>query len=356
VPVSSAKRALLVVAILVAVTASAAAIYFYRHSGALPGASSGHAPGIFTQLPPDAPVVAYIDVAALRRLKDSPLATVLGLASPGPQADKEYADFVRETGFDYTRDLDRVAIAAWPSNLGPPSPSTREPPGRLLALADGRFDTKKLEAYAARTGRVEKDSPRPIHRFSGQGPGQDIFLTIASADRVFLATDAALLALPAGSSAATTAPLDSAIRQRIERVAGAPLFAVARTDHLPANFYTNFVNSPELEHLARSVQGLSLAGKPSGDDIQLTLDAECDSMNSAFQIATLVDGFRLFGSAALADPKTRAQMTREQANFLKALIQQLKVDHQDRWVRLSLDVTPQMLNSAVPSKRGSPNK
>lgn len=71
-------------------------------------------------------------------------------------------------------------------------------------------------------------------------------------------------------------------------------------------------------------------------------------MKNALAIGTLLDGFRVFGAMALSDPKTRRQMSKEQAAFLDAVINQLKVTHQDRWVRLSLDITPQMLGEPAP--------
>jgi GAF domain-containing protein len=75
-------------------------------------------------------------------------------------------------------------------------------------------------------------------------------------------------------------------------------------------------------------------------------------MQSSFEIATLLDGFRMVGSIALADPKTRRDMTKEQAAFLTALASQVKVAHQDRWVRLRLDITPAMLGSSAAGPAG----
>ncbi len=82
-------------------------------------------------------------------------------------------------------------------------------------------------------------------------------------------------------------------------------------------------------------------------------------MKNALAIGTLLDGFRMFGVMALSDPKTRRQMSKEQATFLDAVINQVKVTHQDRWVRLSLDLTPQMLgeptsHSSVSSPSAAP--
>jgi hypothetical protein len=66
-------------------------------------------------------------------------------------------------------------------------------------------------------------------------------------------------------------------------------------------------------------------------------------VKSAFEISTLLDGFRMVGSMALSDPKAMQQMTKQQAAFVQALIRQLNISRQDRWVRLRLNITPQML-------------
>src|SRR5277367_6671409 len=48
---------------------------------------TGAPPDILSKLPAGSPVIAYMDAAALRKLKDSPLAAMLGLASAGPHED-----------------------------------------------------------------------------------------------------------------------------------------------------------------------------------------------------------------------------------------------------------------------------
>jgi hypothetical protein len=42
-------------------------------------------------------------------------------------------------------------------------------------------------------------------------------------------------------------------------------------------------------------------------------------------------------------------MTKEQAAFVEALIRQLDITRQDRWVRLHLNITPEMLGEQHPS-------
>ncbi len=340
---SSKKRAWISTTALVLLAAAGAGAYLYRIHRPFSRASAGSPPTILNELPPDAPAIIYLDVAALRKLQESPLAAILGLTDSGPHADRDYQQFVRDTGFDYTRDLDKTAIALWPTSLNTPSHGPDEE--RVLVVAEGHFDQGKIEAYALRSGRVSARGAQSVYEMPGNPPVSFEFL---SATRIALASGKEVDALPLPSNFPAR---DPEMQARLDRVAGAPIFAVARTDHLPDSFYADLRNSPQLESIARSIQGVTLAGQPEGDLIKMSLDAECDTVKSAFEIGTLLDGFRMVGSMAFADPKTRRQMNREQAAFLDAVIRNVKITYQDRWVRISLDVTPDMLgaHSSVPS-------
>jgi hypothetical protein len=335
VAISSRERALIVLVALVLAAAAGLGIYVRRMRRPLPAASAGPAPSLLGQLPGDAPALAFVDLAALRRLRGSPLAAILGLTHADASADPDYAAFVRDTGFDYTRDLDRTAIAFWPA--GPGTPATAMGDERLVAIADGRFDDQKIKAYALRTGTVIPRGTGPLYRVPGNPPLSFEFL---STTRIALASgkDAERLLTLSGRPAR-----DPVVERRIDRVAGAPIFAVARTDNLPSNFYASFGKGTQLERLARSIQGLTLAGQPDGDRIAIALDGECDSMKDALEVATLLEFSRMGASVAIGDPQTRRRMTPEQMAFLEQVIQKLQVNHQDRWVRLTLDITPQML-------------
>jgi hypothetical protein len=208
---------------------------------------------------------------------------------------------------------------------------------RILAIADGRFNQEKIEAYALRTGRVVARGGQPVYEAPGNPPISFKFL---SPTRISLASGKNATDLLNASGATAR---DPGMQSRIARVAGAPIFAVVRTDELPPGFYSNFRNSKQLERMARAVRGLTFAGQPDGEKIKVALDAECDSMTDALQLAALLDILRMGTSIALSDPKTRRPMNPEQAAFLRAVLNQVNVTHQDKWVRLTLEVTPEML-------------
>jgi hypothetical protein len=343
-PTSALKQVAVVVAVVVCVAAAAGALLLYRWHRPFQSPKAGTAPEILTELRADAPVIAYIDVAALRRLQESPLAAMLGLAGQDPHEDPDYQNFVRDTGFDYTRDLDQVAAAFWPSFSPKTPPEVAD--NRTLAIAEGRFDESRIKAYALRTGTTVAVGKQSLYVVPGH---PTVALEFRSPTELALASgpDASDLLLEPSS-----ARRDAMLEERVDRVAGAPIFAVARTDDLPTSFYQGLRGAPQFQMLAHSVQGLTLAGQPDGDLIHLTLDAECDSVTNAAELATVVDGLRLLGSVALADPKTRHQMTNEQVAFLSAVLHQAKLSHQDRWVRLALDVTPAMLGQTNAQARG----
>jgi len=341
---SRTKIILLAVIVLVLLLGGSGAVYLYRKSRPLSATAplAGPPPDVLTLIPSDAPVVAYLDAETLRKAQNSSLQAIGQIVLPTPQQDPDYTRFVEGTGFDYARDLDHAAIAIWPTSLDPSATSTGQ--NQALAIADGRFDQQRIEDYAVRVGG------HAIHRGGVtiyEVPGNPLVsFEFLSATRVAMASgkDATDLLTDRPS-----APRDPAMQARIDRVAGAPLFAVARTGQLPNSIYAGFKNSPQLLSLVRSIQAITLAGQPQADNLDLTLDAECDSMTNAIEIGTLLDGFRMMGSVALKDPKERGQMTKAQADFASELLSKAKVIPQDNWVRLSIALTPKMLAASTSS-------
>jgi len=342
-PMTSAQRAGIAIVVLFILLIAAAGGFYYWQSHR-PSTSpvfapevAGAPPDSMSELPPDAPVVGYMDVATLRKLQNFPLAGLTALVSSGPQADRQYAAFVEATGFDYTRDLDHAAVAYWPA--GSWTPANVMGKDRFLAIGDGRFDEQKIKAYILRTGKTVTRGTQSIYQSPGNPPISIEFLT---STQIMIAGGTGATELIATTVSGGPQPRDPAMAIRLERVAGAPLFAVARTGPLPQSFYDAFQNAPQLAELARGVKALTLVGEPVGDTLNMTLAAECDSTKNAMTISFLLEGGRMAASMALSAPDARKQMTHQQITFADQLINQAKIKQEGRNVRMSLNVTPSM--------------
>ncbi len=141
---------------------------------------------VLSAMPSDASAVLFADLAELRR---APFATEFYRWIPSSQTDAEYAQFLRETGFDYERDLGRAAIAV----------IKNEKESKLFAVAEGRFDRQKIEAYASRSGTRENHGGREIFTVPLSDSARKISFAFLSKEEVAL-TDS-------GDLAAFLAPL-----------------------------------------------------------------------------------------------------------------------------------------------------
>jgi hypothetical protein len=341
---SSGKRALIVLAILLLILTGVAIYYIHGHgSSPVIVTGPGAPPELLSLLPSDAPVVVYGDVAALKNSPAFGKGSIL--LTPGVAEEPQYKDFVRDTGFEYTRDLDRFVIAAWPDK----NRSSREgsPSVPLIALADGRFDRQKIDAYAKRIGSITKNGEAEVYETPSAVPGEKISFTFLAPGRIAIAQGMGLDAILHPSKATSPDPDASA---RIARVSGAEFFAVARTDDLPKEIGIPGVQSGQLNRLLKSIRTITLSGHPEANSFVLAAEADCDSLPNAFQLATLLDTLRWLGRAALADPKTRAQMHPSDAALLDSLLRVATVSHESHSVRLRLELTPAILQSSTKAK------
>src|SRR5580700_10404822 len=140
------KRRLLGI-ILAVMLVGVMVFYAYLRWG---GSGSSPPNDVLRHMPAEAGAVLYIDLDALRQ---SPFLSELYKWAPEPKADPDYAQFLESTGFNYERDLNRVSIAL----------SRHGQETTLFAVADGRFDRRKIAAYARQTGT------------SGSAGGKEIF-------------------------------------------------------------------------------------------------------------------------------------------------------------------------------------
>ncbi len=92
-------------------------------------------------LPADADVIGMMDLAAARASDAITAATGgAGLEMLSPDGSADFDAFVRQTGFDPGRDLDRVYVAA---------PAAGREEGRAAFVGYGRFSRERIERYLA---------------------------------------------------------------------------------------------------------------------------------------------------------------------------------------------------------------
>jgi hypothetical protein len=333
------KKPVIVVLCLVVVVLAAAGYYFFRAGRPAKDSMPGTAPTILSLLPPQAPYVIYTDVESLR---SSAFLNRLIALIPTPNEDPDYLEFVRSTGFDYTRDLDRVAIAIYPT---PPLPT-------VVILADGRFDQQKITSYALRTGKAEQRDGHSMYVLPASTPGGEVTIRFIAADRIQLVSH------PQGNALAKTDNSDSttaAMKERISRVAGSPLFAVVRMDAVPKDAV---IGSFRIDAITGSMQGvkwLTLSASPSQQNLNVALQGECESTLQATQLNLALGFLRTMARAYLSDKNARKQFTPQGADALTKLVKQADISTTGNRLQLAVSLSPEILDGlAAPPPAKAP--
>lgn len=135
-----------------------------------------HAPPEPARLLPGADAFLYANFGWLRKVSDKPWPPVFH--------DPEYDRFIRETGFDFERDLDAVAFAVhYPSTWPGGGTGGGEPEPRFSEVLLGKFDGQRLSAYLKHTAQsVENYNSVEIYTIPLEG--RSFRVAILSVDSV----------------------------------------------------------------------------------------------------------------------------------------------------------------------------
>src|SRR5713226_5508065 len=164
---------------------------------------AGTPPALLDFAPQDSTVFVYADLAALRA---SPFLAQLAALAPAPNTDRDYAEFVRATGFDYERDLDRAVLAVRPKGND----------SETFAVADGRFDIKRITAYALRTGKRATQGGKEVIIVPEKAPAKPVAFTFLSEHRILLTNAESFWPLLAqAAEARSNGTLEPEIRERV---------------------------------------------------------------------------------------------------------------------------------------------
>jgi hypothetical protein len=133
-----------------------------------------HAPPEPARLLPAADAFIYADLGWIRRINS-------GKQLPPVSHDPEYEQFIRETGFEFERDLDEAAFAIhYPvKSLDPHT----EPEPRFSEVFVGKFDGVKLAAYLKKQAKSMEDYDS-VDIFSIPIENRILRVAILSADSV----------------------------------------------------------------------------------------------------------------------------------------------------------------------------
>jgi len=309
-------------------------------------------------MPRDAIAILFADFDELRQAS---FVARLYAWAPKPQADADYAQFLKETGFDFERDLERITIAV----------EKRGQDSTLFAILDGKFDRQKISAYALKDGSAAKTGGREIFSVPVNGTAKKISLTFLRNDRIAVTGDSNLaFFLDARKRAEDAADWHA----RFERLAGSPVFAVIRQDAAVgaalAAQAPRGLRSPQLSTLIDQLQWITLAGKPENDRLRVVAEGECTAEATARQLVDLMNGVVTLAQLGLNDAKTRQQLDPAAREAYLEILKSAEVSKINRGdtksVRLVFEITPEFLEAArrappvmpdsVPSKPPLPGK
>src|SRR6266478_1135379 len=330
--------------VLAGVLLSAAVFWGYQRWGATRSAPREE---LLALLPSDASAVIFLDLEELRR---APFMAKLYEWAPKPESDADYAQFLKDTGFDYERDLHRIAFAT----------KKKGQDSVIFAIADGKFDRAKISAYASRSGSVAKNGEYEVYSVSATGAAKKISFVFLKNDRIALTDDADLSALLNSKNRKE----DTAEwRTRFERLAGSPVFAVIRQDAGAGSALAaqapGGLRSPQLSTLLDQLQWITLAGKPDNEILRVVAEGECTTEATARQLVDVVNGVVILAEGGLNDPKVRQQLDPAMRDAYLQLLKSAEVSKIDRGdtksVRLVLEITPGFLDAARKSPPVKPD-
>ena len=289
-------------------------------------------------MPEDATAVVFVDLAQFRT--SSFLAQLFAWA-PRPAVEEDYEQFVKATGFNYEKDLDRFAVAFLQQGKEP----------LRFAIAEGRFDRKKIEEYAERSGLRISHNGVVVFSINWKNAARPSFFTFLRDDRIAWTDDPSYTALFQKQRSASSS---AEWAEHFSRLSGTPIFAVLRQDggavaslaeQAPGGF-----RSPQLASLLGQLQWISIGGKPEGDLLRVVIDGECSSETTTHQLKDFFGGIIVLAQAGLNTADTRKKLDPQARDAYLELLKSAEVQSLDRGtsksVRVIFDVTPKILQTA----------
>ncbi len=330
------KTALLAVAILTVIAAAA-----FAYSVWSPRDEGAQRAEMFAHFPADPTTVVFLD---FEHFRSSAFLQELLAKAPAVTVEKEYADFVQATGFRYEEDLQRVGVA-WQREQGKRT---------TVAIVDGNFDRKKIEAYAAQTGKRLGES-EPTFEMPAKNGNHPYYLKFLSAKRLAFTDNPSYSSIFAAMSKGHGP--DEEWTEHFTRLSGTPIFAVMRQDPALANLMTQLqsgLRSPQLAGLIAQLQWITLSAKPDGSSLRVVAEGESAGEATVTQLRDFLQGIVALAEAGLDGPANRNSLKPEVRDAYLNMLKGAQVDKTDRGnlksVRLILEIPSEFLQVSESSK------
>jgi hypothetical protein len=317
-------------------------VWLWFHSN---GTTSREA--LLSKMPTDAEAVLFLD---LDQLRSTPFFSDLLTRSPKPAADAAYREFVQDTRFDYERDLQQLAVAF----------DKQGSQHALFAIAEGRFDRDKLQAYATKSGATHPAGDSEIFSVPIPEDGGRVLFKFLGKNRIALTNGSTLEPLLSAGKNSPSAIAD-AWRARFTRLAGSPALAVISHDGLqqatandpspaplPGRAASGFTSS-QLSAAIAQLQWLSIAAKPENGGLRLVAEGESLDEHQSKQLGDLLNQLALIATLGLttAHPPQIDAAARDSYLAILKSVEISQINRNDtKSVRLMLLLTPEMLKSA----------
>ncbi|MGH9788008.1 MAG: hypothetical protein ACRD4U_04830 [Candidatus Acidiferrales bacterium] len=337
--------------LLVALAAIGGALYWayvYQGRPAAPVQLAGLA-----AVPADAGLAGGVDVASLGRQQW--LVDIVKRASGEVEEAADYRAFVEATGFDYTRDLERLWFGAVGATAAP----------AFVFVAEGRFARDRIHSYARQQGAAASiyeglelfefrtPPPAPV---AGAPPQPERRSGFAFLDETHLVlvfgpdTGALRRAIDCWQGRAPAIIADTARRTEFERIAaGQQAWAVLEPAKLNLVQLAGQAGDPELaELITQAAFGLSASER----GLRVSAEGVCREPGHAERLHSTLVVFSQFFRLRLA----REQDSESQA--LAGILSSLELDRTGTAVTARLTATPQALDVLLrpPQTQPAPGK
>jgi hypothetical protein len=283
---------------------------------------------MFTALPVSAPVVVYVDAKTFR---ESSLYKKMIQENPPPAPSGDYADFMKNTGFDFSRDLDRVAFAIESAQHG----------SKMTAVAEGHFDQAKIAAYATLKGKSTVRDGKTYFEFDEPKDNRTVEMTFLSTNRVRISSvEISATANKKDDKPAPSEATSEDYATRISRVAGSPLFAIA-----DVRSWSGQVNLGNYTDLIRSIKRYTLTANPNGDTLHIALEAECATAEDAQQLSSTANAMKMLAPSLLNGAMKNSAGSNNAASA-NQFMNSIQITADGTRVKLAFAVTSDMLSQA----------